>query len=248
MHPSRTRRLALALSLGLAVTATAACSDDDGSQAAEAAPDTAVTPEACDAYAGLGSAQMGDPAEVAGIVEEFESTAPSGLADDAATVGESFTTVADGGDPATFDEPDHQEAAAAIADAYFAGCDTVAELDVKGVDYGFEGLPEELEAGRVAIRFTNATEHDEPHELLLFRIDDGVTEPVEELLELPEEEAFEKITPVGGVFVDAPGNEAAALLDLEPGRYGAVCFIPIGGGEDGPPHFTGGMVAELEVV
>jgi hypothetical protein len=37
------------------------------------------------------------------------------------------------------------------------------------------------------------------------------------------------------------------MLDLEPGRYAAVCFIPIGGGEDGPPHFTGGMVAELEV-
>ena len=37
------------------------------------------------------------------------------------------------------------------------------------------------------------------------------------------------------------------MLDLEPGRYAAVCFIPIGGGEDGAPHFTGGMVAELEV-
>src|SRR5690606_12188029 len=146
-----------------------------------------------------------------------------------------------------FDEPDHQAAAAAVADAYFAGCDTVAELDVQGVDYGFEGLPSQVEAGRVALRFTNATEHDEPHELLLFRLNDGVTESIEDLLALPEDEPFSMITPVAGVFVDAPGNEAAALVDLVPGRYGAVCFIPIGGGEDGPPHFTGGMLAELEV-
>lgn len=34
----------------------------------------------------------------------------------------------------------------------------------------------------------------------------------------------------------------------DPGSYIAVCFIPIGGGEEGPPHFTGGMVAEFDVV
>jgi hypothetical protein len=99
----------------------------------------------------------------------------------------------------------------------------------------------------VGLRFTNATDHDEPHELVLFRVADGVTEPVEDLLALPEEEAGEAMVPVGVVFADAPGSEAATMLDLEPGRYAAVCFIPIGGGEDGAPHFTGGMVAEVEV-
>jgi hypothetical protein len=99
----------------------------------------------------------------------------------------------------------------------------------------------------LALRHTNAPDHDEPHELVLFRVNDGVTETIEELLALPEEEAFSKVTPAGVVFADAPGSEAATMLDLEPGRYAAVCFIPIGGGEDGPPHFTGGMVAELQV-
>jgi hypothetical protein len=155
--------------------------------------------------------------------------------------------MAEGGDPSAFSDPAYQASAAAVADAYLEGCETVAELEVQGVDYGFEGLPAELAAGRVAVRFTNATEHDEPHELVLFRIQDGVTEPIEDLLALPEEEAFSKVTPVGVVFADAPGSEAAAMFDLEPGRYAAICFIPIGGGEDGPPHFTGGMVAELEV-
>lgn len=249
MHPSRTRRITLGLALGLAVTA-AACGDDDASSDDEV-PDTteaaAVAPEACDAYVALGGVLMGDPAAAGDVLAEFESTAPESLADDAATVSATFAAMGEGGDPSAFSDPDHVAASAAIADAYFAGCDPVAELDVEGVDYGFEGLPAELDAGRVALRFTNATDHDEAHELVLFRVNDGVTESIDDLLALPEEEAFSKVTPVGVVFADEPGGEVAAVFDLEPGRYAAVCFIPIGGGEDGPPHFTGGMVAEVEV-
>jgi hypothetical protein len=251
LYASRTRRITLGLALGLAVTA-AACGDDDDTGTGDTVPDTteaaAVSAEACDAYVGLGGALMGDPAAAGDLVAAFESTAPESLADDAATVVATFTTLAEGGDPSAFADPEYVTAAAAVADAYFDGCETSAQLDVDGVDYGFEGLPSEVAAGRVAIRFTNATDHDEPHELVLFRIADGATETVEELLALPEEEAASKMSPAGVVFADAPGSEAATMLDLEPGRYAAVCFIPIGGGEDGPPHFTGGMVAELEVV
>ena len=32
-----------------------------------------------------------------------------------------------------------------------------------------------------------------------------------------------------------------------PGEYAMVCFIPVGGAEDGPPHFTQGMVQEFIV-
>jgi hypothetical protein len=134
-----------------------------------------------------------------------------------------------------------------VADVYFAGCETAAELDVRGIDYGFEGLPTEVDAGRVAIRFTNETEHDEAHEMVLFRRLPGTDETVEELLALPEEEAMAKMAMAGVVFADAPGSEAIAMLDLEAGDYIALCFIPTGGGEDGPPHFTSGMVAELSV-
>jgi hypothetical protein len=48
------------------------------------------------------------------------------------------------------------------------------------------------------------------------------------------------------VFADQPDQTAVAMYDLEPGQYVAVCFIPVGGGEDGPPHFTSGMLAEFE--
>jgi hypothetical protein len=253
VQPSRTRRITLGLALSLALTA-AACGDDDdtstdtGDETTVPDADAAeVSVEACDAYVGLSGAMLGDPAAAGDLFAAFESTAPEDLADDAATVVATYTTLAEGGDPSAFAEPEYVAASTAVADAYFEGCDTVAELDVQGVDYGFEGLPAEVAAGRVALRFTNATEHEEPHELVLFQIQDGVTESIDELLALPEEEAGAKMAPAGVLFVDTPGAEAAAMLDLEPGRYAAVCFIPIGGGEDGAPHFTGGMVAELEV-
>jgi hypothetical protein len=247
LHRTHPRRLALGLVLSLAVTA-AACGDDDETSSDDTTPAaTEVSAQACDDYVALGGAMTGDPSAAGGIIEAFEASAPEALADEAATVAATFAAMAEGGEPA-FGDPGYQEASAAIADAYVDGCETSAELDVDGVDYGFEGLPEEVDAGRVAIRFTNATEHDEPHELVLFRRMDGVTESVEELLALPEEEAFSKVEMKGVVFADAPGSEATTMVDLEPGSYIALCFIPIGGGEDGPPHFTGGMVAEFDAV
>ncbi len=235
------------LSLTLLVTA-AACGDDDeaaGNDTTTSAVAAAVSPEACDAYVALSGALAGDPSQAGPVLEAFEGTAPAALAESAATMAAAYEELAGGGDPSVFGEPAFVEASAAVADAYFAGCETSAQLDVDGVDYGFEGLPEEIEAGRVALRFTNATEHDEPHELVLFRRLPGTDETVEELLALPEEEVMSKVAMAGVVFADAPGAEATSMLDLEAGDYIALCFIPIGGGEDGPPHFTGGMVAEL---
>jgi hypothetical protein len=75
----------------------------------------------------------------------------------------------------------------------------------------------------------------------------GTDETVDELLALPEDEVFSKVAMAGVVFADAPGAEATSMLDLEAGEYIALCFIPIGGAEEGPPHFTGGMVAEFTV-
>lgn len=248
LHSSRSRRLTLALALSLAVTTAAACGDDDDDvTAAPTVPaEGAVPAEACDAYVGLGSAMAGDPAAAGDAIDAFTATAPETLADDAAVIGETYTAMAEGGDPSAFGEPEFVEAAAAVADAYFAGCDPSEVLEVSGIDYGFEGIPDEIDAGRVAIRFTNDTTHDEAHEMVLFRRNDGVDDPIEDLLALPEEEIFSKVAMAGVVFADAPGSEATTMLDLEPGSYVALCFIPTGGGEDGPPHFISGMVAEFD--
>jgi hypothetical protein len=245
--PRSPKRLATGLALTLALTGVAAaCGDDDEAAADTPAPEAAaVSTEACDAFTALSGALAGDPSQLATVVAEFESTAPAPLADDARTYATAYESLEAEG-PAAFGTPAFVEASSAIADAYFEGCEVSTELAVDGVDYAFEGIPERIDAGRVAVRFTNRTEHDEPHELVLFRKNPGTTETAEELLSLPEEESMAKVTMAGVVFADQPNQESVAMFDLEPGSYVAVCFIPVGGGEDGPPHFMSGMVSEFE--
>jgi len=129
-------------------------------------------------------------------------------------------------------------------------------LEVTGVEYAFEGLDAEVAAG-TELTFTNGGK--EVHELVLMRINDDETRSIEELLALPEEEAQEAARFIG-VSVAAPGEDGeimeGELVVEEPGRYVALCFIPVGMTEmpDGPPedngappHFTQGMVQEFTV-
>lgn len=123
-------------------------------------------------------------------------------------------------------------------------------VDVTGVEYAFQGVGPELPAGVTSFEFTNGGAA-ELHEMVVFRRNDGVTETVEELLALPEEEVGTKVTPVAGTGA-GPGDSEYAVADLTPGTYAMLCFIPSGTtGEDvegtGPPHFTQGMVHEFTV-
>ena len=123
------------------------------------------------------------------------------------------------GDPA-FDEPYGEMIAFVKENCGFN------ELEVEGADYSFSGIPADVPAGPTIVTFTNTGE--ELHEVAFSRINDGVTETVQELLELPEEEALSKLTPVGGGF-GLPGVTSFSVVDLsEPGRYLATCFIPEG--------------------
>jgi hypothetical protein len=126
-------------------------------------------------------------------------------------------------------------------------------VDVTAKNYEFDGIPETLEAGRTLIRFTN--EGTEYHEMVALPIPADEERSFEELLALPEEEQPE-IQPAMFIFAP-PGLGAATTVELNAGRHGAVCFIPVGttpeamaGGEpeeEGAPHFTEGMQAEFEV-
>lgn len=129
-----------------------------------------------------------------------------------------------------------------------ASCN-VTTLDVVGVDYGYGGMPLEVDAGYTVVNFEN--QGKELHEMFVVRYNDDTTETLEELFALPEEEAFTKVTPVNAAFAPPGETDTVSLNLAEPGRYVALCAIPVGTvGEtegDGPPHFVEGMFQEFTV-
>lgn len=140
-------------------------------------------------------------------------------------------------------------------------------VEITGVDYAFEGVPETVPTG-TELTFTNASE-EEFHEMVMFRVDDDQDMSLDEIVEGAAEEADgpppEWLT-FKGVALAGPNEdgftpEGPVVLD-EPGRYLLLCFIPTGAdpeviaeamesGEQGPdleggaPHVAVGMAAEL---
>lgn len=147
------------------------------------------------------------------------------------------------------------------AEAEPVAADTV---EVTGVDYGFEGVPEQVEAG-TRLTFTNGSE-GEAHELALVRLTDE-TPPLEEFLRMPPPEGM-AVSELVGVSIGLPAEEGRVtkgdlLLDA-PGRYILLCPIPVGTPPeqiathpygpppgapppDSPPHVARGMVTVIEV-
>ncbi len=231
------RRGLAALAAGTLVLATA-CSDDD------AGGDLTLSAAGCDAYASIGAAMFGDPAGLPDSIAALSAEASEDLRPAATTYGDALLASFDGDEDA-MTSPEFRTADAEIGAAVLESCDTVADLDVRGVDFAFEGIPDELDAGRVSIEFTNETEQAEPHEMVLMKRLDGADESVTELLEMPEEELFGKVAPAAVAYADDAGGTNVALVDLEPGAYIAICMIPTDG--DGPPHAANGMVDEFTV-
>lgn len=147
------------------------------------------------------------------------------------------------GDAEAFNADETFETYSGMLDKAIPSCD-FETVSVRGVDYAFEGVPETLPAGTVAVEFENASEEEE-HEMVVFKKNDP-NQSTEELFALPEEEAMGMITFAGFAFA-SPGESSTSLLNLEAGSYTVVCFVPVGGEENGPPHFTQGMTAEFTV-
>lgn len=133
------------------------------------------------------------------------------------------------------DEPTIQDGAEPAAQEPAAG----ATVEVSADEYEFTGIPEEIAAGDTTFAFTNAGQED--HEFSLSLITGDQT--VEELLQLPGDQATEFLEDKGHTF-GAPGSSDELQVDLTPGRYGYVCFIPA---PDGEPHALKGMFGEFTV-
>lgn len=272
MRFSRAVALVAALTLALAAcqadtgaTATSAADESEGAtNSMQAFCDAAIEVEMT-ASAGpevdfeaateeeIGEA-MGDFADrLDPLLDQLEASTPSELEDSVETATSMLRESLETGDPALFDDPAFIDADQAIDQFMLANCD-LESVSITGVDYAFEGVPGSFQAGTVAIEFEN--QGDEVHEMAFIRINDDVDESIEELLELPEEEAMQKTQFVGAAFA-APGETDVTFVDLAPGNYAVLCFIPVGttslealevdAPPEGPPHFTQGMLAEFTV-
>jgi hypothetical protein len=145
-------------------------------------------------------------------------------------------------------------------------------LDITAHEYAYEGVPAEVAAGPTVLTLTNNGQ--EYHEMVVFRRNEGADQPVEDILAMPDDQIGELLTPVGAAQA-APGTDGYAVLDLTPGDYIGLCFLPVGatpemmeqmteGSAPGEPmssepmgsdgagapeqHYQKGMIAEFTVV
>ncbi len=204
---------------------------------------TATAPSGSDVAA---AARAEYAAKVQPLLDAMKSAAPEALTADVAT----FTELAKkgaSGEEAALDSTDYAQADSAV-DAYLLSSCGYPEIPAYAVDYEFDRLPDSVPAGPTAVSLTN--DGQELHHLVLLRVDAGVTESVDDLVELSAADLVAKTERVAVVLVK-PGRTNTSLVDLEPGRYAVVCFIPKGskGGAtgDGVPHHADGMLTELTV-
>jgi hypothetical protein len=139
-----------------------------------------------------------------------------------------------------------------LAKGMIASLDVVAEGAVAGnpagdvemvlTDYAF-GLSAPMPAGPHTIHVENQAA--QPHEVVLVRLAEGATG-----LSFPEwadggMKGPPPATLIGGVSAISNGMSASFPVDLSPGRYALICFVP--DAADGKPHFVHGMVQEFIV-
>jgi hypothetical protein len=117
----------------------------------------------------------------------------------------------------------------------------VADIVVKMTDYAWEVSPA-ITSGKHVVRLENLAEQG--HEMFIVRLEKGKTPmQVAEWAENPvgPPPGF----PLGGSSSQAKGSVVYVPIDLEPGEYALICFIP--DRKDGKPHYLHGMMKAFTV-
>lgn len=231
-----------------------------------AAEESARTGEFCSADVDLESAlNSGPPIEalppeaVEGVVAQMRATldplltrvedlAPEEVTADVTTLATTTRQALSTMDFAAFETPEFAAAEDRVDTWLLDNCG-FEEVAVTATDFEYQGVPDTLPVGEKAVTLTN--EGTNFHEIVILRVNDGVTMPAEELLALPMEEALAQVAIKGITFADPGGSDTSFMRFDEPGRYLATCFIPEGTTMDhegtGPPHFVLGMLGEVTV-
>jgi hypothetical protein len=125
----------------------------------------------------------------------------------------------------------------AASDAFPTASDTVTLND-----YGFIAS-RPLAAGHHTIRVENAG--PQPHEMVMLKLVPGMTPADFARWGLAGRHGPAPAVPVGGVEFLDQGAGGVFAVDLAPGEYGYICFVP--DAKDGKRHLRHGMVTQFTV-
>lgn len=186
------------------------------------------------------------PKKANAALDAIEESAPAELADAVSLAVPAFRPPAD--PEQAFEDPAVGAAVVTIDQYVFDNCGYPGS-EVTAIEYEFNGIPKTVKTGITLFKLTN--EGAELHEMAIVRIKGD--DKVKDLLKLSEKKLDKKIEFVGGTFAVQEESGVAYMDIKKPGRYLAVCFIPVGSVdpdveiEDGKPHALEGMVQEFKV-
>lgn len=119
----------------------------------------------------------------------------------------------------------------------------VADREVNLHDFGFS-MPSTLNAGAQTLKVTN--DGPQPHEMSLVKLADGKTiDDMRAFMSSGAPEGPPPFTSVGGMQAIAPHTAGWLKLNLQPGNYVALCFVP--DPTSGKAHAELGMVMPFTV-
>jgi hypothetical protein len=123
-----------------------------------------------------------------------------------------------------------------------ASIELTPDVNLHLTDYKF-AFSKPLTAGHHWVRVTN--DAAQPHEVLFVKLPPGQTAAKVAQWVEDGQKGPPPAMPIGGASPMAKGRSTTLNLDLAPGTYGMICFLP--DAKDGKPHSVHGMTAQFEV-
>lgn len=121
--------------------------------------------------------------------------------------------------------------------------EATADATMHLTDYSFT-IDKPLTAGHRVIRIVNDAKQD--HEVVIVQLAPGKTAAdVGTWVEKDMMKGPPPGKPIGGMAGIANGRTGTFPVDLKPGKYGLICFMP--DAKDGKSHFVHGMTKEITV-
>lgn len=116
------------------------------------------------------------------------------------------------------------------------------QVTITATDFGYVLPATPIMAGMTSVTLVNTGQ--ELHQVQIFRLTDGKTFADFTAAAASDGPPPAWAVPEGGPNAVLPGQQVVATLDLAPGHYALVCFVP---SPDGTPHVMKGMTLGMEV-